>query len=183
MVYTREILVSFQLFLLTIDYPSSTCARVFLHAKRRLTQLSFHCRFVVHDKETFFTVAQRSLIVHELLLRTRYEEEKDKFGKVFFTAYGFHECPCSLAFAHIYFSSASFASITRPVLRKSSVHFVAESYPQFTIVGWSRICLVSIILCHSISFPQPAHSYSLQCVISGQWLHHFLQPDGCRDFW
>ena len=38
-------------------------------------------RFIIKDKETFFTNAQRSLLVHELLLRTRYEPEKDKFGK------------------------------------------------------------------------------------------------------
>ena len=42
---------------------------------------SIFSRFIIKDQESFFTNAQRSLLVHELLLRTRYEAEKDKFGK------------------------------------------------------------------------------------------------------
>ena len=42
----------------------------------------FKCfRFIIKDKEKFFTIAQRGTIVNELLLRTRYEEARDKFGK------------------------------------------------------------------------------------------------------
>ncbi|ELU07311.1 hypothetical protein CAPTEDRAFT_153854 [Capitella teleta] len=36
--------------------------------------------FIIEDQNTFFTNAQRSFIVYELLLRTRYTETSDKFG-------------------------------------------------------------------------------------------------------
>ena len=31
-------------------------------------------------QEDFFSKAERSIIVHELLMRTKYDEENDKFG-------------------------------------------------------------------------------------------------------
>ena len=37
-------------------------------------------RFIIKDKDTFFSQAQRSLMVYENLLRARYEESREKFG-------------------------------------------------------------------------------------------------------
>lgn len=40
------------------------------------------CSFLIHDKDTLFTSAQRSYMVYELLLRTRYSDDnKEKLGK------------------------------------------------------------------------------------------------------
>ena len=37
-------------------------------------------RFIINDQETFFSQAQRSLMVYEILLRARYEDSREKFG-------------------------------------------------------------------------------------------------------
>ena len=39
------------------------------------------CRFIIKDKKTFFTNAQRSLMVYEILMRAPYEHSKEKFGQ------------------------------------------------------------------------------------------------------
>lgn len=45
---------------------------------------SFHCSFIIHNKETFFNNATRSRIVHHILQRVKYEEGKNKMGEFFF---------------------------------------------------------------------------------------------------
>ena len=35
------------------------------------------------NKNQFFSHAERSLIVHELLMRTKYDEDNDKFGEYY----------------------------------------------------------------------------------------------------
>jgi len=38
-------------------------------------------RFVIKDQETFFTPAQRSMIAHEILMRTRFDDDlPTKYG-------------------------------------------------------------------------------------------------------
>ena len=39
-------------------------------------------RFIVKDRDSFFTSAQRSLIVWQVLMRARYSESKDDASKV-----------------------------------------------------------------------------------------------------
>lgn len=44
---------------------------------------SFHCSFIIHNKDTFFNNATRSRIVHHILQRVKYEEGKNKMGEFF----------------------------------------------------------------------------------------------------
>jgi len=38
-------------------------------------------RFIIKDQETFFTPAQRSMIAHEVLMRTQFDDDvPTKFG-------------------------------------------------------------------------------------------------------
>jgi len=38
-------------------------------------------RFIIKDRDTFFTPAQRSMIAHEVLMRTRFDDSvSTKFG-------------------------------------------------------------------------------------------------------
>lgn len=44
------------------------------------TGIDYLCRFVVKDRDTAYTPAQRSLIVMQILLRTRYDETHERAG-------------------------------------------------------------------------------------------------------
>ena len=38
--------------------------------------------FLITDKDTLFTSGQRSYMVYELLLRTKYADDKEKMGEI-----------------------------------------------------------------------------------------------------
>ena len=50
------------------------------YQKKRINNIF---RFIVKDRDTFFTSAQRTLIVWQILMRTRYGDSKDDHSKVF----------------------------------------------------------------------------------------------------
>ena len=56
------------------------CIYSFIHLF--INFLLFFFRFIIKDKRTFFTNAQRSRIVYELMSRLRYDpDEDDKIGR------------------------------------------------------------------------------------------------------
>lgn len=81
--YRGRMIVSIDIYCFT----RNTNVRFVLKIKKEIIYICHSAlyRFIINDKDTFFSVSQRSLIVNELLLRTRYEDERDKFGKIFFT--------------------------------------------------------------------------------------------------
>ena len=84
-------------------HVSSRSSRQISSSLARLVMFVCVFRFIINDQETFFSQAQRSLMVYEILLRARYEDSREKFGidrlvksQTYLAAFPLHDVSCIL---------------------------------------------------------------------------------------